>query len=410
MALDELRVWVEGDERVVRGVNENTTCENVMIALASAIGKSGKFALLEKWRNFERTLPRTGKPLKCRRMWGAHEDEAKFILKDDSNSDFKRHVVKSLKHETNDSLTSRDLFQTPYRYSSLETLRSIQAKRFVRLARDLEILKHYSECFKGEKLTGFSPEEIISDSATKFDRVVKLQLKELLGDEDCKQDLERQKNLNLSLTAKLEAQRKKIRVTNVHASDLDCVSEKLYLILVHNRETKGEKKIESSPGEKKPQDTKSSTVETQQEISGLKQQIRVQTELHCKQCEELEGVTRSIKEIDQNLEKKRKKLKLLQKRLDSHATFYDLDENFDPDKVEESIVKFDVASHSQLSQSQRTNSNFGQTNNKQTELSLLSRDGQRKLLSPPRTEFKKGHTSRAGEGFRMSMETEAVYV
>lgn len=37
----ELKVWVDGVQRVVCGVTEATTCQEVVIALAQAIGRSG---------------------------------------------------------------------------------------------------------------------------------------------------------------------------------------------------------------------------------------------------------------------------------------------------------------------------------------------------------------------------------
>lgn len=36
----ELKVWVDGVQRVVCGVTEATTCQEVVIALAQAIGRS----------------------------------------------------------------------------------------------------------------------------------------------------------------------------------------------------------------------------------------------------------------------------------------------------------------------------------------------------------------------------------
>lgn len=36
----ELKVWVDGVQRIVCGVTEFTTCQEVVIALAQAIGKS----------------------------------------------------------------------------------------------------------------------------------------------------------------------------------------------------------------------------------------------------------------------------------------------------------------------------------------------------------------------------------
>lgn len=72
----ELKVWVEGIQRVVCGVTESTTCQvsklklygiffifviinlhqDVVYALAHATGKTGRFTLIERWRNNERLL------------------------------------------------------------------------------------------------------------------------------------------------------------------------------------------------------------------------------------------------------------------------------------------------------------------------------------------------------------------
>lgn len=38
----ELKVWVDGVQRVVCGVSEQTTCQEVVIALAQAIGESSQ--------------------------------------------------------------------------------------------------------------------------------------------------------------------------------------------------------------------------------------------------------------------------------------------------------------------------------------------------------------------------------
>lgn len=40
----ELKVWVDGIQRVVCGVSEQTTCQEVVIALARAIGEPCQFA------------------------------------------------------------------------------------------------------------------------------------------------------------------------------------------------------------------------------------------------------------------------------------------------------------------------------------------------------------------------------
>lgn len=99
----ELKVWVEGIQRIVCGVTETTTCQvswkviyphfilgciafnhfsllvllisnvclkDVVYALAHATGKTGRFTLIERWRNNERLLAPHEHPLKVWSVYG----------------------------------------------------------------------------------------------------------------------------------------------------------------------------------------------------------------------------------------------------------------------------------------------------------------------------------------------------
>ncbi|XP_014772449.1 histone-lysine N-methyltransferase, H3 lysine-79 specific isoform X2 [Octopus bimaculoides] len=76
----ELKVIVDGFVRVVCGVSEETTCQDIVIALARAIGRAGRFSLLEKWRNQERSLPPWEKPFLVLQKWGQYASDVQFIL------------------------------------------------------------------------------------------------------------------------------------------------------------------------------------------------------------------------------------------------------------------------------------------------------------------------------------------
>ncbi|XP_055908302.1 ras association domain-containing protein 8 isoform X2 [Eupeodes corollae] len=76
----ELKVWVEGIQRIVCGVTVNTTCQDVVFALAHATGKVGRFTLIERWRNNERLLAPTENPLKLLLKWGEYANDVQFIL------------------------------------------------------------------------------------------------------------------------------------------------------------------------------------------------------------------------------------------------------------------------------------------------------------------------------------------
>ncbi|XP_076292937.1 ras association domain-containing protein 8 [Lasioglossum baleicum] len=77
----ELKVWVEGIQRIVCGVTETTTCQDVVYALAHATGQTGRFTLVERWRTNERLLAPYENPLKILMKWGEYSSEVQLILR-----------------------------------------------------------------------------------------------------------------------------------------------------------------------------------------------------------------------------------------------------------------------------------------------------------------------------------------
>ncbi|KAL6966034.1 Ras association domain-containing protein 8 [Sarracenia purpurea var. burkii] len=82
----ELKVWVEGIQRIVCGVTEDTTCQDVVYALAHATGRTGRFTLTERWRNNERLLAPHEYPLKVLMKWGEYSNDVQFILQHSKSS------------------------------------------------------------------------------------------------------------------------------------------------------------------------------------------------------------------------------------------------------------------------------------------------------------------------------------
>ncbi len=74
-------MWVEGIQRVVCGVNDATTCQDVVMALAHAIGKTGRFTLVEKWRENERLLSPSERLVRVLHKWGEYATDVQFILR-----------------------------------------------------------------------------------------------------------------------------------------------------------------------------------------------------------------------------------------------------------------------------------------------------------------------------------------
>ncbi|XP_049825799.1 ras association domain-containing protein 8 isoform X2 [Aethina tumida] len=103
----ELKVWVEGIQRIVCGVSESTTCQDVVFALAHATGKSGRFTLIERWRNNERQLAPNENPMKILMKWGEYSSDVQFILQySDSNKNMVTQKPKSNSSTPTHSVTS----------------------------------------------------------------------------------------------------------------------------------------------------------------------------------------------------------------------------------------------------------------------------------------------------------------
>lgn len=77
----ELRVSVEGVVRVVCGLSQDTSCQDVVIALAQSTGQTGRYNLILKLQGTERQLLAQDCPLQLLSQLGQHAAEVQFILK-----------------------------------------------------------------------------------------------------------------------------------------------------------------------------------------------------------------------------------------------------------------------------------------------------------------------------------------
>uniref|UniRef100_A0A8C6L0T1 Ras-associating domain-containing protein n=1 Tax=Nothobranchius furzeri TaxID=105023 RepID=A0A8C6L0T1_NOTFU len=77
----ELKVWVDGALRVVCGLSQNTSCQDVVISLAQAIGQTGRYVLIMKVRGTERPLVADECPLQQLVQLGQLASEVQFILR-----------------------------------------------------------------------------------------------------------------------------------------------------------------------------------------------------------------------------------------------------------------------------------------------------------------------------------------
>ncbi|XP_067902842.1 ras association domain-containing protein 8 isoform X2 [Heterodontus francisci] len=86
----ELKVWVDGVQRVVCGVTEETTCQEVVIALAQAIGQTGRYVLIQKLRDSERQLLANESPLQLLAKCGQYANDVCFLLRRTGSSQSER--------------------------------------------------------------------------------------------------------------------------------------------------------------------------------------------------------------------------------------------------------------------------------------------------------------------------------
>lgn len=91
----ELKVWVEGIQRIVCGVTESTTCQDVVYALAHATAQTGRFTLVERWRTNERLLAPYENPLKILMKWGEYSSEVQLILRRSTSENNKTSALPS---------------------------------------------------------------------------------------------------------------------------------------------------------------------------------------------------------------------------------------------------------------------------------------------------------------------------
>nr|XP_020506680.1 ras association domain-containing protein 7-like [Labrus bergylta] len=77
----ELKVWVEGVARVVCGLSLNTSCQDVVIALAQSIGQTGRYVLILKLRGTERQMVADDCPLQQLAQLGQLAAEVRFVLR-----------------------------------------------------------------------------------------------------------------------------------------------------------------------------------------------------------------------------------------------------------------------------------------------------------------------------------------
>uniref|UniRef100_A0A3Q2W0V3 Ras association domain-containing protein 8-like n=1 Tax=Haplochromis burtoni TaxID=8153 RepID=A0A3Q2W0V3_HAPBU len=98
----EVKVFVDGIPRVVCGVTRETTCQEVVLVLAQALGQPGRYTLREKFKDFERCMTPEERLLETLERYGEQSKEVQLSLfhrGDDINPVRKGKGQKALKSE-----------------------------------------------------------------------------------------------------------------------------------------------------------------------------------------------------------------------------------------------------------------------------------------------------------------------
>uniref|UniRef100_UPI0037E9512D ras association domain-containing protein 8-like n=1 Tax=Semicossyphus pulcher TaxID=241346 RepID=UPI0037E9512D len=76
----EVKVSVDGIPRVVCGITEETTCQDVVVVLAQSLGQPGRYTLREKFKDFERCMTPSECLIETLRKYGEQAKEVQLTL------------------------------------------------------------------------------------------------------------------------------------------------------------------------------------------------------------------------------------------------------------------------------------------------------------------------------------------
>ncbi|XP_019718479.1 ras association domain-containing protein 8 [Hippocampus comes] len=76
----EIKVSVDGLPRLVCGVTDETTCQEVVTVLAQALGQPGRYMLRETFKDFERCMAPAERPLEMLKKYGEHAKDVQLTL------------------------------------------------------------------------------------------------------------------------------------------------------------------------------------------------------------------------------------------------------------------------------------------------------------------------------------------
>ncbi|XP_031421372.1 ras association domain-containing protein 8-like [Clupea harengus] len=95
----ELKVSLDGIPRVVCGVTEQTTCQEVVISLAQALGRTGRYTLKEKFKEYERNVTPDERLLESLGKYGEQVREVQLTLHRNGPLSVKKLVLEPMQSD-----------------------------------------------------------------------------------------------------------------------------------------------------------------------------------------------------------------------------------------------------------------------------------------------------------------------
>ncbi|XP_070552089.1 ras association domain-containing protein 8-like [Ptychodera flava] len=321
----ELKVWVEGIQRIVCGVNDKTTCQDIVIALAHATGKTGRFSLVEKCRNTERPLPPSENPLRVLSKWGHYASDVQFILRRSGDSPATSRPS-SGKRKTQEK-------QSPD-FSLESSRKNFPVKKSMTFSGGVNSL-----VFKGQEFQ----EKVIKNPETTYEDLVKLTSlqrdKLKLQDNDMEQldlelkSLENFANLDTTLEEieeEEETLEKKFRTNESELSEMEFWEDELNV--EKGNEEKLKKELELA--ENKVKETESKLVQYENQIKELAEDVLAAEK------EQKEAKEKADSEMEEKEKKSQDELAQLRKELELQNNIDELN-NKCIEELEEKISKLE---------------------------------------------------------------------
>eukprot|EP00058_Branchiostoma_floridae_P022699 XP_002608189.1 hypothetical protein BRAFLDRAFT_90395 [Branchiostoma floridae] len=309
----EMKVWVEGIQRVVCGVTEKTTCQEIVIALAQATGKTGRFTLVEKWRDMERLVPPTEAPFKNVAKWGQYANDVTYFLRKSGSTKKRPSSAKPAPPERTflrQSLPPKAAKEFQEKVTHHPDRSYDDLRKIVRFQQDK---LNFQKC----QLTKLDSE--IRDYELIEETVSSNQSQELGRLESLGKEYERQLQsleiVEMELARELaERDRLQTDITRVQAQIAD-TEKQLQQFLA-----KVDKLMQEIDQEKEKQKISNESAKEQEqqlsaEIQDLKKEIAQQLEEHNRYSKELSQVEEQIKDVENEIDQKNKNLEVLGKEL-----------------------------------------------------------------------------------------------